>query len=281
MDQPARDVEGEEAEQPKDDEKGGETCQHGRNSLFDRRGKGDANGRVTTRLLTGSSDARREFPAQTMLWMQRLRACRNRAGRDKQGTWVADDKSAVAEAALPAGGCASRPGVEADLAAIVEGIAAGERAALKELYDRFGARLYGIAQRILRDNSLAEDALQEAFVKIWRNAGKYDRDRGSALGWVVIIVRRAAFDIRPREPVAEPAEIADLAVEQPQADMLDPGLARALAALPETQRRALLLTYVYGLTNAELAAAMGAPLGTVKSWVRRAAAALKESLGDG
>lgn len=192
---------------------------------------------------------------------------------------MADDKSAVAAGAQAAGGSGHRPGVEADLATIVEGIAAGERAALKDLYDRFGARLYGIAQRILRDHGLAEDALQDAFVKIWRNAGKYDRARGSALGWVVIIVRRAAFDLRPREPVAEPAEMAAMAAEQPEADMLDPGLARALAALPEMQRRALLLSYVYGMTHAELASAMGAPLGTVKSWVRRGAATLKEAIG--
>jgi RNA polymerase sigma-70 factor (ECF subfamily) len=199
-----------------------------------------------------------------------------------EGDWVADDKPVHAEEALPASGRrGTRPGVESDLAAIVEGIAAGKRAALKLLYDRYGARLYGIAQRILRDNSLAEDALQEAFVKIWRNAAKFDRARGSALGWVVIIVRRAAFDLRPREAVAEPAEIAAIASEQPETDMLDPGLARALAALPEAQREALLLSYVHGLTHAELAAAMGAPLGTVKSWVRRGAAALKDRLGDG
>ena len=169
-------------------------------------------------------------------------------------------------------------GVDAELAAILSGIAAGDRAALKQLYDRFGARLYGIAHRILRDSGLAEDALQEAFVKIWRNAGKYDPARGSALGWVVIIVRRAAFDLRPRDPVGEPT---DIPAEQPQADMLDPGLARALETLPETHRKALLLTHVYGLTNAELAAAMGAPLGTVKSWVRRGAATLRECLAEG
>jgi RNA polymerase sigma-70 factor (ECF subfamily) len=169
-------------------------------------------------------------------------------------------------------------GVGEDLAAIVEGIAAGDRGSLKQLYDRFGARLYGIAHRILRDPSLAEDALQEAFVKIWRNAARFDRARGSALGWVVIIVRRAAFDLRPREAIAE---LADLPDEQPETAMLDPGLARALDALPANQRKALLLMYVHGLTHNELAAAMDAPLGTVKSWVRRASAALKDRLGDG
>ncbi len=184
---------------------------------------------------------------------------------------MTDDKPAASRAPPPA------PGGEADLAAIVEAIAAGDRSALKQLYDRFGARLYGIASRILRDQGLAEDALQEAFVKIWRNAGKFDRARGSALAWVVTIVRRAAFDLRPR---ALSIELVDMACEQPETDMLHPGLARALDALPEMHRKALLLMYVYGLTHAEIATALASPLGTVKSWVRRAAAALKEAVGE-
>lgn len=184
---------------------------------------------------------------------------------------MTDDKQAAAHGPPP------EPGGEADLAAIVDAIAAGDRSALKQLYDRFGARLYGIAARILRDQGLAEDALQEAFVKIWRNAGKFDRARGSALAWVVTIVRRAAFDLRPRAP---PAELVDIASEQPETDMLHPGLARILAALPEMQRKALLLMYVYGLTHEEIAATLAAPLGTVKSWVRRAAAAVKHAVGD-
>ena len=157
-------------------------------------------------------------------------------GRATQGNGVPDKKAAVAEGTLPEAGSGSRSGhgdpgfsVEADLAAIVTGIAAGQRDALKQLYDRFGARLYGIAHRILRDSALAEDAIQEAFVKIWRNAGKFDPARGSALGWVVIIVRRAAFDLRPGDLVAEPV---DIPCEQPETDMLHPGLARALNALP-------------------------------------------------
>lgn len=172
--------------------------------------------------------------------------------------------------------CGPPPGVEADLVAIIERVAAGDRGALKQLYDRFGGRLYGIACRILRDPALGEDAVQEAFVKIWRNAGKFDRARGSAVGWVVTIVRRAAFDLRSREPPAAPVEVAD---QRPETEMLHPGLARVLKALPDKQREALLLMYVYGLTHSELATAMAAPLGTVKSWVRRGAAALKEAVG--
>ena len=175
------------------------------------------------------------------------------------------------------GAAGSLPGADADLAAIIEAVAAGDRSALKQLYDRFGARLFGIASRILRDPPLAEDAVQDAFVKIWRNAARFDRARGSATGWVITIVRRAALDLKPREPAAPPIDVAD---ERPQSEMLHPGLARALDALPETHRRALLLMYVYGLTHSELAEAMEAPLGTVKSWVRRAAAALKEAVAS-
>ena len=149
---------------------------------------------------------------------------------------MADEKAAVAGGAPSETGGGLQPGprapgtdAAAELAAILSGIAAGERAALRQLYDRFGARLYGIACRILRDSALAEDALQEAFVKIWRNAGKFDPAHGSALGWVVIIVRRAAFDLRPRDPVAEPV---DIPAEQPETDMLYPELARALKRSP-------------------------------------------------
>jgi RNA polymerase sigma-70 factor (ECF subfamily) len=166
---------------------------------------------------------------------------------------------------------------EAELAAILVAVADADRAALRRLYETFGGRFYGIAFRILRDQSLAEDAVQEAFVKIWRNAGKFDPARGSALGWAAIIVRRAAFDLRPRDSGGELFDIPD---ERPETDMLHPGLARALDALPEMHRKALLLMYVYGLTHAELSAALGAPLGTVKSWVRRGAAALKEQVRD-
>ena len=194
---------------------------------------------------------------------------------------MSDEKSARRDrpqrraSAADQGSSRQLPQADAELAALIEAVAAGDRGALKQLYDRFGARLFGIASRILRDPPLAEDALQEAFVKIWRNAGRFDRARGSAAGWVITIVRRAAFDLRPRAPPASPIDVAD---EQPQAEMLHPGLARALDALPENHRKALLLMYVYGLTHSELAEAMSAPLGTVKSWVRRGAAAVKEAV---
>jgi len=164
---------------------------------------------------------------------------------------------------------------ETELAELLAGMARGDRAAAEGLYKALGSRLYGIAYRILRDSGLAEDVVQEAFVKIWKNAHRFDPNKGSAATWVAVITRRTALDRRPRAGAQELGEI-----EAPNFDMdyVHPRLKACLAQLPQAHRNALVLMYVYGLSHSELAVAMDAPLGTVKSWVRRASAALKESL---
>jgi RNA polymerase sigma-70 factor (ECF subfamily) len=164
---------------------------------------------------------------------------------------------------------------EGELAELLQAMAAGDREAAGELYRRLGGRIYGICQRILRDPGLAEDAAQEAFVKIWKNARLFDPAKGQAAAWVAVIARRTALDRRPRPSVQLPG---DLEVPQLDEAYVHPRLKACLDALPATHRNALLLMYVYGLTHSELAEAMDAPLGTVKSWVRRASAQLKESL---
>lgn len=164
---------------------------------------------------------------------------------------------------------------EGELARLLGAMAGGDRAAAHELYRMVGGRLYGIAKRILRDAALAEDAAHQAFLKIWKNAHRFDAAKGKASTWLTIVARHAAIDCRPREMKALPEEI-----EAPRVDetYVHPRLKQALAALPEVHRNAVLLMYVYGLTHSELAEHMQAPLGTVKSWVRRGTAALKESL---
>lgn len=164
---------------------------------------------------------------------------------------------------------------ERELADLLGAVAGGDRAAVSTLYRRLASRLYAIAQRVLRDPGLAEDAMQEAFVKIWRNAHRFDPARGQASAWVAVIVRRTALDRRPKTVAAPLGEI-----EIPGLDpaYVHPRLAQCLAELPQPHRKALVLMYVYGLSHSELAKVMDAPLGTVKSWVRRAGAALKESL---
>lgn len=164
---------------------------------------------------------------------------------------------------------------EARLGELLGAMARGERAAAAELYRMIGGRLYGVAQWVLRDQGLAEDAVQEAFVKIWRNAHRFDAARGQASAWMGVIVRRVALDRRPRTPTHALPELEAPALDL---DYVHPRLRECLAELPELHRNALVLMYVYGLSHSELAERMDAPLGTVKSWVRRASAALREKL---
>jgi len=164
---------------------------------------------------------------------------------------------------------------EPRLAELLGEVARGDHAAARELYQLIGGRLFGIAQRILRDPGLAEDAVQDGFLKIWKNAHRFDPQKGQASAWMGVIVRRVALDKRPKVATQVLPEL-----EAPKIDMdyVHPRLRQCLAELPQLHRNALVLMYVYGLSHSELAERMDAPLGTVKSWVRRASAALKEKL---
>jgi RNA polymerase sigma-70 factor, ECF subfamily len=164
---------------------------------------------------------------------------------------------------------------EGELAELLSAMAAQDGRAAETLYRRMGSRLYGAAWRILRDPGLAEDAVQEAFVKIWRNAHRFDPKKGLPSTWMAVIVRRVALDRRPKPVSVLPEDLQAPALDL---DYVHPRLREALAELPEVHRNALVLMYVHGLTHSELAQAMDAPLGTVKSWVRRASSALKEKL---
>jgi RNA polymerase sigma-70 factor (ECF subfamily) len=161
------------------------------------------------------------------------------------------------------------------LAELMVAMGRGDRAAAAELYRALGGRIFGICHRILRDTGLAEDAAQEAFLKVWKAADRFDPAKGEVAAWVAVVARRTALDRRPRVMAELPPDL-----EAPPLDeaYVHPRLRECLAELPETHRNALVLMYVYGLTHSELAEAMDAPLGTVKSWVRRASAALKETL---
>ncbi|MBL8556591.1 MAG: sigma-70 family RNA polymerase sigma factor [Phenylobacterium sp.] len=164
---------------------------------------------------------------------------------------------------------------EGELARLLGAMGRGDREAAHALYRLIGGRLYGIARRILRDAALAEDAAHQAFLKIWKNAHRFDAARGKPSTWITIVARHAAIDCRPREMAALPDEL-----ESPPLDdtWVHPRLRQALEDLPEAHRNAVVLMYVYGLSHSELAEHMRAPLGTVKSWVRRGVAALKENL---
>jgi RNA polymerase sigma factor (sigma-70 family) len=155
---------------------------------------------------------------------------------------------------------------------LLTAIGTGDEGALGALYDRFGRVAYGVAYRILRDQALAEDAVQEAFLAVWRSAESYRRERATPSTWLLTLVHRRAVDLvrredrRRTEPLDEPPEaIGGDVPEEAAVRGRRMAVQSALRSLPEDQRQALELAYYGGYTQSELAERLGVPLGTVKS----------------
>jgi RNA polymerase sigma factor (sigma-70 family) len=172
--------------------------------------------------------------------------------------------------------------------ALVALLARSDELALGELYDRFGRVAYGLALRILRDQSLAEDAVQEAFLTAWRTADRFMPERAKASTWLLTLVHRRAVDLVRREERrrSEPIETAgDPADETPIDEAVWLKFERgrvqeALRRLPDQQREALELAYYGGFTQSELAERLGQPVGTIKSRMFSGLARLRDLLGD-
>lgn len=192
----------------------------------------------------------------------------------------------IAFCAMPAAGTLTDQvldPLERQLAAALARCAAGDRAALRVIYDAEAARMTGIAFRILRRRDLAEEATHDAFVRIWRGARGFDAARGSARGWIFAIVRNRALSILRDEGRFDHDDIddADNAVAaEPEVARLpeSSALRRCLDALDAKQRAAVVYSYVFGLSHGELAGKMNVPLGTAKSWTRRGMLSLKECM---
>jgi RNA polymerase sigma-70 factor, ECF subfamily len=168
---------------------------------------------------------------------------------------------------------------------LIRASARRDRAAFAALYARTSSKLFAIALRIMRQREWAEDVLQESFVGVWQRAGDYDPARGSAIGWLVTIVRHCAIDQQRRrgrrpEGRSAPEEVLTALAAPDSADSAAGlrALQRCLDELDQQPRRAVLLAYCYGLTREELAARLGVPLGTVKSWLRRSLERLQKCL---
>jgi RNA polymerase sigma-70 factor (ECF subfamily) len=179
-----------------------------------------------------------------------------------------------------------------DDGALVRRMAAGDESALGLLYDRWSPLLHSVARRIVADPDDAEEVLEEAFWQAWRQAARYEEGRGGVSTWLTMIVRSRALDrVRARgrlreerwenvpEPTAGDADGApaspDAAAEQDEQRRL---IAAAVAQLPPEQRETVELAYFRGLSQSEIAAKLGQPLGTVKTRARLALQKLRESL---
>ena len=173
---------------------------------------------------------------------------------------------------------------------LVRRLASGtDEAALSELYDRYQAAMYGLAMRITNDAGLAQDAVQEAFVGVWRNASRYAEERASVRTWMLSIAHHRAIDIVRRRRATSPLPEIEDGNPALTAPDLWPDVVRsvdaqaireALGSLPEPQRQVIELAYFSGLTQTEIANRAEVPLGTVKSRVRLGLATLRRALQE-
>jgi RNA polymerase sigma-70 factor (ECF subfamily) len=174
--------------------------------------------------------------------------------------------------------------------ALVALVARGDESALAELYDRVGRVAYGLAFRVLRDERLAEDAVQEGFLALWRAAAAFRAERAKASTWILTLVHRRAVDLvrreerRRAEPLAEegPAHSADGETTEEAAWLRfeRERVQDALRQLPDVQREAIELAYYGGFSQSELAERLGVPLGTIKSRMFAGLARLRELLDE-
>jgi RNA polymerase sigma-70 factor (ECF subfamily) len=178
----------------------------------------------------------------------------------------------------------AEPGQE--LETLLAACGRGQRDALKAIFERESGTMIGVATRIVRRREIAEEVVQEVFVQIWRHARSFDPARGSGRTWIFAILRnRAISTLRStRETPTDDIELtAAVDSNRPSEDAFDrladgSALRRCLDHLEPKRRLGVLLAYVEGLSQGEIAARLGVPLGTAKSWVRRSLIQLRECL---
>jgi RNA polymerase sigma-70 factor (ECF subfamily) len=175
-----------------------------------------------------------------------------------------------------------------DLIAAMARVAAGDRAAFRTLYARTAPKLFASIRRILRSEAAAEDALQEAYVRVWRHAGDFDPAIASPVAWMTTIARHAAIDAARRgaERISAASDDIDadfserMAAPAPGGDPLAAGrLATCLEKLEADKRTMVVLAYCHGWSRDELAERYARPAATVKTVLRRSLLVLKECLG--
>jgi RNA polymerase sigma-70 factor (ECF subfamily) len=186
---------------------------------------------------------------------------------------------------------AAAPQTGSDLAELLKRSGRGDEAAFAQLYDATSSRAYGLAVRVVRDPSQAEEVIQEAFLEIWRTASRYDAARGSAVSWVLTLVHRKAVDrVRSAEASTRrdttyhqgsQAVEHDSTAEAAHASMEARRVRQAMESLTEVQREALELAYFKGYTHTEVATMLDLPVGTAKTRIRDGLIRLRDTMGVG
>lgn len=183
---------------------------------------------------------------------------------------------------------AASPGTP-DLVAILKRSARGDQTAFADLYDATSAKVYGLILRVLRDASQSEEVTQECYFEVWRNASRFDPDKGSPMAWILTIAHRRAIDRvraaesadrRDRTYEARNRSVSHDATAEAAESMLEARRVRgALATLTPAQRDAIELAYLGGYTHTEVAAMLDLPLGTAKTRIRDGLIRLRDTMG--
>jgi RNA polymerase sigma-70 factor, ECF subfamily len=174
-----------------------------------------------------------------------------------------------------------------DLAGQIALVARGETTAFDAVFEQIGPSVFGVVKRVIRDPAQSEEVTQDVLLEVWRNASKFDADRGSATAWVMMLAHRRAVD-RVRSVQAESererrtaaADIPyDEVIEAVESSLERERVRRCLNSLTEVQRESVTLAYYRGYTYGQVASLLGVPTGTVKTRMRDALIRLRDCLG--
>ncbi len=176
----------------------------------------------------------------------------------------------------------------AELVWLLAAVAKGDQAAFERLYQATRAKLYGVVLRILRRPDLADEVIQEAYLKVWNSAGQFDPALASPITWMLAIARNRAIDLVRKKTeisIEEEPEVMEVAADTPDPlakREMSEELQRLLAcmgSLDEERRRLVLLAYYSGWSRDQLATQFDKPVNTIKTWLRRALLDIRECLG--
>jgi RNA polymerase sigma-70 factor (ECF subfamily) len=182
------------------------------------------------------------------------------------------------------GNAASHP---IDLNDALRRCSTGDRTALRAIYDSEAPRMLGVALRLLRRRTLAEEAVHDAFMQVWQKSASFDPRKGNGRSWLYAVLRHRALNIlrsESRTDLVDDFEPLGLASEGEDAEAIllrlseASALRRCLESLDPRRRQAVILSYMQGLSHGELAGRLGVPLGTAKAWIRRSLTALRECM---